>query len=604
MSFRHGGSTAETIGVPDARGGDHPIANIEDACKTSSGDRLTNPACFLMFKHGGGWRWPAEHVTLWSGTMKKLSYVLLVAVSALFFCACGSDKEDDSAGSGGTATAGSGGQAGSYFATGGIGGNGAVPGGGTGATDGGAAGGTGATDGGVAGGTGATDGGVTGGTGGTAGAPIGGASGAAGAGTGGVAGIEPFDGGTADGGGVGGGGGGGGGGAGAGGTGATGGSGVVDGGYAENTGADCDVYAGELARNPNLPDPFAMNDGTRISTMAEWACRRNEIKKDIERYEIGTKPEPPTVQASLSGSTLNVTVTTNAGSLTLTSNVGPASGSGPHCVAIGMNANSSMINGCVQVPFMHNQVVTNDHSSSTQWQSDGFYQVYPELFGQIGNYVAWSWGISRLIDGLDQVKEELNIDMTKIGVHGCSYAGKMALFAGAFDERVALTIAQESGGGGITSWRLSQDFTNRTGINVEKIDNTNYAWFLSGMRTRDPYSLPHDHHELIAMIAPRAVVAFGNPPWEWMGDESGYKSLMAAREVWKAMGIEDRIGFDFTGGSTHCMPSVSQTDTANAFVNRFLKGQSADTNITIEPNQPGFDLNYSAAIDWESPALN
>jgi hypothetical protein len=31
---------------------------------------------------------------------------------------------------------------------------------------------------------------------------------------------------------------------------------------------------------------------------------------------------------------------------------------------------------------------------------------------------------------------------------GCSYADKMALFAGAFDERIALTIAQESGGGG------------------------------------------------------------------------------------------------------------------------------------------------------------
>jgi hypothetical protein len=33
----------------------------------------------------------------------------------------------------------------------------------------------------------------------------------------------------------------------------------------------------------------------------------------------------------------------------------------------------------------------------------------------------------------------------------------MALFAGAFDERVALTVAQESGGGGINAWRTSQD---------------------------------------------------------------------------------------------------------------------------------------------------
>jgi hypothetical protein len=82
----------------------------------------------------------------------------------------------------------------------------------------------------------------------------------------------------------------------------------------------------------------------------------------------------------------------------------------------------------------------------------------------------------------------------------------MALFGGAFDERVALTVAQESGGGGITSWRTSKDFTARTGTSIEKIDNTNYAWFLSSMKSLDPASLPHDHHELIAMIAPRAII--------------------------------------------------------------------------------------------------
>ena len=51
----------------------------------------------------------------------------------------------------------------------------------------------------------------------------------------------------------------------------------------------------------------------------------------------------------------------------------------------------------------------------------------------------------------------------------------MSLFGGAFDERVALTIVEESGGGGINAWRTSQDFTTRTGTNIEKIDNTNYA---------------------------------------------------------------------------------------------------------------------------------
>lgn len=376
----------------------------------------------------------------------------------------------------------------------------------------------------------------------------------------------------------------------------------VPGGYPEHTGAGCEVTAGALQPNDNLPDPFVMNDGRRITTMAEWTCRRAEIKKDLEEYEIGPKPAPPAVDASLAGNALTVTVTTEAGSMTLSSNVSPPGGAGPHCVAIGMNTNSSLISGCVHVPFMHNQVVAYAQNSN-QSQNDPFYRVYPELFGRIGNYTAWSWGISRLIDGLEQVKDELNIDTSKLAVHGCSYAGKMALFGGALDERVALTVAQESGGGGINAWRTSQSFTTRTGTNIEKIDNTNYAWFKASMRNVDEYSLPHDHHELIAMIAPRAVVALGNPPYEWLGDESGFKSMKAAQAVYAAMGIEDRIGFDFASGHEHCAATPGQASTVNAFANRFLKGQDVDTNIKLDPVQANFDLDYASVIDWETPTL-
>lgn len=376
--------------------------------------------------------------------------------------------------------------------------------------------------------------------------------------------------------------------------------GVIGGGNTENTGAACPSMAGATKVNKKLPDPFAMHDGTRISTKAAWACRRNEIKKDVEKYEVGPKPEPPMVEASVAGGKLNVKVTTPAGSITLSSTVAASAGSS--CVAIGMNGNSALINGCVQVPFMHDQVVKYG-SDSTQNQSDPFYKVYPDLWGKVGNYTAWSWGISRIIDGLVQVKDQLKIDPTKIGVHGCSYAGKMALFAGAFDERVALTIAQESGGGGITSWRTSQDFSSRTGTNVEKIDNTNFGWFLKSMKALDPYSLPHDHHELIAMIAPRAVVAMGNQDFEWLGDESGWKSINAAKEVWKALGVPDRIGFDFTSNHGHCAAPASQVASAKAFVDKFLKGQTADTNIAIKPQEGNFDLEFTNVIDWQTPAL-
>jgi hypothetical protein len=143
----------------------------------------------------------------------------------------------------------------------------------------------------------------------------------------------------------------------------------------------------------------------------------------------------------------------------------------------------------------------------------------------------------------------MNIDMTKIATWCCSYAGKMSLFGGAFDERVALTIVEESGGGGIDSWRASQDFDTRTGMSTEKIDNTNYAWFMSSMKSLDPYKLPQDHHELIAMIAPRATIILGNPGYVWLGDESGYKATLAAIEVSRPWASR-LLGYDFTGGHT------------------------------------------------------
>ncbi len=368
---------------------------------------------------------------------------------------------------------------------------------------------------------------------------------------------------------------------------------------AENPGASCNATSGALKKNTKLPNPFAMHDGTLITTKAQWECRRNEILKDLEKYEIGPKQAPPTVAATLSGKTLSVKVTTSAGSITITSNV---SGSGS-CIAIGMNGNAGIISGCTQIPFMHDNVIAYAGGTGSQKNSDPFYKVYPELFGKIGNYSAWAWGISRLIDGIIQVKDQLNVDPTKIAVQGCSYAGKMALFGGALDSRVALTVAEESGGGGITSWRTSQDFTTRTGTNVEKIDNTNYAWFMSSMKTLDPYSLPHDHHELIAMIAPRAVIALGNPEYEWLGDESGYKSTIAASEVFKAMGVADHIGWDFTGNHAHCSAPSSQTNSVKVFVDRYLKGGTAATNVAIKPNSSKFMLDTAGVIDWTTPTL-
>ena len=379
----------------------------------------------------------------------------------------------------------------------------------------------------------------------------------------------------------------------------------------ENTGADYPdpkmPDAGQLPTESQLPNPFEWSDGSgKITDFCEWSQRRNEIKREIEHYEIGEKPKFDDLTATYSGGTLTVKVTYQNRTLTLTSKLSIPSGSGPHPVVIGMDGNtgslgSNYFSKCIQVPFTHSQIAgySSGFGNESKTQNDPFFKLYPGDFSK-GDYCAWSWGISRLIDGLEIVKDQINADLKHIAVTGCSYAGKMALYAGAFDERIALTIAQESGGGGINSWRVSE----KIGSSVEGISNTNYDWFMPSFKNNfngKTGKIPYDHHELIAMIAPRAFLAFGNPDYTWLGDESGYVSLQAAQQVWEAMGIPERFGYVIEGGHSHCQASSNQNQAADKFIKRFLYGDESQ-NTTIRTSTVRADAD-SWMSKWKGQKL-
>jgi len=373
---------------------------------------------------------------------------------------------------------------------------------------------------------------------------------------------------------------------------------------AENTGANCAAPPlpsfAQLPVIEPLPDPFMWSDGRGRSTnFTDWECRRNEIKAEVENYEIGRKPSrPQNITASYAGGVLTVNVTENGQTLTLTSQVSLPSGSGPFPAIIGMNSPSGSVPASVftsrnvaRITFSHNQVTTYGGQRAT----DPYYRLYPDLnIDNMGQYSAWAWGVSRLIDGLELVQASLPIDLQHIGVTGCSYAGKMALFSGALDERIALTIAQESGGGGAPAWRVSETLGA-----VEKLGATDYNWFKEDMRQfsdTNVAKLPHDHHELMAMIAPRALLVTGNTDFEWLANPSAYVSARAAHEVWKAFGVGDRFGFYIDGGHNHCAIPASQLPAVESFVDKFLLGNtSVNTNITVHPYPL---VNYQRWYQW------
>lgn len=356
----------------------------------------------------------------------------------------------------------------------------------------------------------------------------------------------------------------------------------------------------KLPEIATLPDPFAWADGSGRSTdFKDWKRHRFEIAHQLQHYELGMKPVTPrdSIEAILNNDTLRVIVHENGEVLLLTAPIKYPEGNDPFPAIIGIGRSTGALpeqlfdkRKIAQITFDFTQVMSHTQKRG----NEPINRLYPEQT-EMGSYCAWSWGISRLIDGLEKVEKKSRIDLSHLAISGCSFAGKMALFAGAFDERIALTIAQEPGGGGVNAWRVSETLEN-----VETLGRTNYAWFLESMRQfagKNVNRLPIDHHELAALIAPRALLVLGNTDYEWLAEESNYVSCQAARMVWKAFGIEDRMGFSIQGGHMHCMLPKSQYPEVEAFIDKFLLGKTyVDTFVTKADMFE--DMDYLKWMPW------
>ena len=129
---------------------------------------------------------------------------------------------------------------------------------------------------------------------------------------------------------------------------------------------------------------------------------------------------------------------------------------------------------------------------------------------------------------------------------GASRGGKTALLAGATDERFALTVANGSGCCGAGCFRF-------LGPQAETLQEMiEHAGFWLSPRLAEfvgrESELPLDQHFLKAAIAPRAMLtteAMGdlcaNPPGTWL-------THAAARQAYRFLGVEDRIGISFRPG--------------------------------------------------------
>jgi hypothetical protein len=450
-----------------------------------------------------------------------------------------------------------------------------------------------------AGGTGAGGAG-TGGTGGTGTGGTGaGGTGAGGTGAGGTGAGGTGAGGT------------GAGGTGAGGTGAggTGAGGTTAGTFVENEGLDCTVGAMPTpTANAKLPNPFKKLDGTIMATKAEWRCRRQEIVKLAETFAYGAKEGTPTTTGSVTASKITVNVAQGGKTVSFSATItAPTSGSKPYPAIIGysmpgfsaLSIDASILNSEGVATIVYDVTQVGQEGTGRTSKAGAYYTLNGST-SKTGLLMAWAWGVSRIIDVLQQSDGSI-IKVDALGVTGCSRLGKGAFIAGAFDQRVALSIPMESGSAGVPIWR---------GIPGEGAQTLSSAygeqpWFGDAFSafTSDPTKAPLDTHEVVALIAPRGALILDNPGIANLGPKSAHVAALGGAEVYKALGVADVFSYhsDTTNG-THCSVRTEYAQPTKDAIQRFLtkKGTVAGA-IKASSSTTGKLSDWS---DWTTPTLN
>ncbi len=312
----------------------------------------------------------------------------------------------------------------------------------------------------------------------------------------------------------------------------------------------------------DLPDPLLLEQQgkqARITTKEQWERRRVSLKKMFEHYVTGRfPPAPGNVEGQLVRESKDGGITIRDILLSF----GPGrraklsvqlflpEGAGPFPVFVTCTGKRSWVEIGLRRGYMGAIVAASDGADDTEMYA----QLYPDY--DFTCLARRAWGISRAIDYLGTLPM---VDKAKIVFTDHSRGGKMATWAGAFEERLAAVIGSSPVSGGAIPWRYcAERYANET---MEMSIHNYPHWFHPRLRffVGRENKLPIDMHEMVALIAPRGyMVTLGTNEGEvnaW-GEERGY---LAARRVYEFLGAGDRIALRFRPG-THRTPGSNIED--------------------------------------------
>jgi dienelactone hydrolase len=157
-----------------------------------------------------------------------------------------------------------------------------------------------------------------------------------------------------------------------------------------------------------------------------------------------------------------------------------------------------------------------------------------------------TWDGIRALDFLETLP---NVDTNRFGLFGHSLGAKEVVYVAAFDPRPRCVVSSEGGIG----LRLS---------------NWQDVWYL-GPEIRAP-DFAREHHELLALIAPRPFLLLAGGPGGGAADgDASWPFLEAARPVYRLLGAPENLGW-LHHGLGHRYGAQAR-DAAEAFLDHKLK---------------------------------